>query len=159
VWAILLGAALAAAVVRVARRSKRRGIQSPARTGVPGVEQSKPAAAAPEAPAPAVATTAATDASRREAWLRTHVVGIAEDTFPDDLGLDWVVQGFEHRGPLTLVEVEPRPATVGYPRFRFAVSFAGSEPRCLATYAAKNGRFELLCSLPGRGETLPRVLV
>lgn len=93
----------------------------------------------------------------REAAIRERIVAMAEDTFPDNVGQEWPILGFEHRGHLTFVEVEPKPATVGYPRFKFVVP-AGGEPRAVATYCLEGGRYVLLCTEHGLKEDLPKVL-
>ena len=121
----------------------------------------------PRPPAPALAAA-------REAWLRREMQHLGAEWFPDDRQCDWLVHGFEHRGALTLVEVEPRPPTVGYPRFKFVASFAAADsdrvspataesgrcedPDILAVYCLQNGRYSLLGTAPGAKERLPAVL-
>jgi hypothetical protein len=65
--------------------------------------------------------------------------------------LEWALHQFEHGGPYTIVEVEPRPATVGYPRFRFAIEFgpARTMMTSLGVYCLERGEYTLLASTPG----------
>lgn len=85
----------------------------------------------------------------RDAYLRENVVSIAEDTFPDDVGLSWRILAIEHRGVWSAVTTEPS-GEVGYPGFVFLVSFADeSMPRPIATYARMGPGYELLCTSQG----------
>ncbi len=86
-----------------------------------------------------------TDTADREIWLRANIVRLAEECFPDDAGLAWPVLGVEHRGELAYVEVEPKPATVGYPRFKFVVSFQDpAKPGVKGCYCLDRGKWKLL---------------
>jgi hypothetical protein len=97
--------------------------------------------------------------SEVEDYVRAHVVEIAEDQFPDNVGLQWTVLGFQHREDLGLVfvEVEPRPDEVGYPRFQFALqaSHAGP-PKRVATYCLDAGHYTLLSTSPGAPRNVPK---
>lgn len=85
----------------------------------------------------------------RDAYLREKIVSIAEDTFPDDVGVDWAVISIEHRGEWSAVTVKP-DRDVGYPGFVFLVSFADeSAPSAVATYAKMGSGYELLCTSRG----------
>lgn len=85
----------------------------------------------------------------RETYLRENVVSIAEDTFPDDVGLAWAIHAIEHRGEWSAVTAEPS-GNVGYPEFVFLVSFADdAAPRPIATYAKTDDGFSLLCTAQG----------
>jgi hypothetical protein len=151
-WPLLIGVALAVAVVRVARRiarSKSSGGSPAAATGSSPERAVQPLGGEP---------ASSTHVSHRETDLATRIVQLAESVFPEDAGLKWAIQGFDHRERLTLVEVEPQGGWVGYPRFKFAVSFEGIEPNVIATYCFERGRFVLLSSIRGPGEALPRVL-
>ena len=100
-----------------------------------------------------------TQENPREAYLRSNIVTLAEGEFPDDTGLEWLVHGFDHQGDLSFVEVEPKPATVGYPRFKLAVSFQDENaPTVIANYALIDGEFKLFGSMPGFEDTLPASL-
>jgi len=90
-------------------------------------------------------TTFISEESKREAFLRDNIVRLAEAEFPDDKGIQWNILSFEHKAHLTHVEVEPTPATVGYPRFKFVVSFKNPEmPRIIGIYCFENGQYGLL---------------
>lgn len=99
--------------------------------------------------------------SEVEDYVRAHVVEIAEDQFPDNVGLQWTVLGFQHREDLGLVfvEVEPSPDEVGYPRFQFALqaSHAGP-PKRVATYCLDAGHYTLLSTSPGAPRSVPKQL-
>ena len=84
----------------------------------------------------------------RDAYLRAHITTIAEDTFPDDTGLDWKILAIEAHGESSAVTVEPS-GNVGYPRFVFLVNFAGPNPECIATYALAGAGYTLLCTPAG----------
>ncbi|MDO8142497.1 MAG: hypothetical protein Q6358_13435, partial [Candidatus Brocadiales bacterium] len=69
---------------------------------------------------------------------------LAEAAFPDNKGIQWNIISLEHKAHLSHVEVEPTPATVGYPRFKFVVSFKNPEmPRIIGTYCFKDGQYSL----------------
>lgn len=90
-------------------------------------------------------TNVASEQAKREAFLKDNIVRLAEAEFPDNKGIQWNILSFEHKGHLTNVEVEPTPATAGYPRFKFAVSFKNPEtPRVIGTYCFKDGQYSLL---------------
>jgi len=83
--------------------------------------------------------------AKREAFLKDNIVRLAEAEFPDNKGLQWNILSFEHKAHLTYVEVEPTPATVGYSRLKFAVTFKNPEtPRVIGTYGFKDGQYSLL---------------
>ena len=64
--------------------------------------------------------------------------------------------GFVHDGERTLVEVEPTPDDVGYPRFKLLLGFdTAGRPHCLATYCAIGDRYRLLCSNPAWDRRAP----
>ena len=91
------------------------------------------------------ATNEVSEPTKREAFLKDNIVRLAETEFPDNKGIQWNILSFEHKAHLTHVEVEPTPATVGYPRFKFAVSFKNPEtPRVIGTYCFKDGQYSLL---------------
>lgn len=74
---------------------------------------------------------------------------MAEDTFPDNTGLEWIIHRSQHADDFTLVEVEPKPAEVGYPRFKFFVSFLHPQkPEHWGTYIPVKSHWELLCYDP-----------
>src|SRR3990172_2931885 len=82
--------------------------------------------------------------SKRESYLRDNIVRLAEAEFPDDKGSQWNIISLEHKAHLTYVVVEPNPANLDYPRFKFTVSFKNPEmPRVIGTYCFKDGQFSL----------------
>ena len=89
-------------------------------------------------------TTFISEEARRESVLKNTIVRLTEAAFPDNKGIQWNILGFEHKAHLTYVEAEPNPSTVGYPRFKFAVSFKNPEmPRIIGTYCFKDGQYSL----------------
>ena len=104
-------------------------------------------------PEPAVPSTA------EETWVREHIVELAESQFPDNRGLDWIIHGLSHRGDLILVEVEPVPDEVGYPRFQLAVAGGrDGEAEVVGVYCLEGGELTLLSSSRGWRKKLPRRL-
>jgi hypothetical protein len=96
--------------------------------------------------------------SEAEAWVRGHITEIAETQFPENLGLEWRIHGIRHRDGLLFAEVEPDSADVGYSRFQFAFSYAGSPTtRHIATYCLESGQYTLL-STSRDAPKMPRVL-
>src|SRR3989304_5426507 len=82
--------------------------------------------------------------SKRESYLRDNIVRLAEAEFPDDKGIQWNIISLEHKAHLTYVVVEPNPANLDYPRFKFAVSFKNPEmPRVIGIYCFKDGQYSL----------------
>ena len=123
----------------------------------PPAEQASAPQATEEAAEPA--TPEEGQNPEREGYLRENIVAMAEEQFPDDTGLEWEVHGFDHQEHLTFVEVEPQPSTVGYPRFRFAVSFADeAAPKVVATYALIEERFALFSTDPDLEDELLKEL-
>lgn len=91
------------------------------------------------------ATSKSSEPAEREAFLKDNIVSLAEAEFPSNKGLQWKILGFEHKAHLTYVEVEPTPASVGYPRLKFAITFKNPEtPRVIGTYGFKDGQYSLL---------------
>ena len=89
-------------------------------------------------------TTFISEEARRESVLKNTIVRLTEAAFPDNKGIQWNILSFEHKAHLTYVEAEPNPSTVGYPRFKFAVSFKNPEmPRIIGTYCFKDGQYSL----------------
>ena len=83
-------------------------------------------------------TTFISEEARRESFLKDTIVQLAEAEFPDNKGIQWNIISLEHKAHLTYVVVEPNPANLDYPRFKFAVSFENSEmPRVIGTYCFK----------------------
>lgn len=96
-----------------------------------------------------------------EAYVRDHLVEIAEAQFPDNTRLQWTMLGFKHREDLELVfvEVEPHPDEVGYLRFQFAfVTSHEKPPKKVATYCLEGGRYTLLSTSRGAPKNLPKQL-
>ncbi|MBW2713910.1 MAG: hypothetical protein JRC77_09185 [Deltaproteobacteria bacterium] len=83
------------------------------------------------------------------------MVEIADENFPDDLGLEWEIRGFTHKGALSFAEVEPSGDT-GYERYQFVFSTAEEgDPIFIAEYAFEDGAYYLLATDPGCPENLP----
>ncbi len=94
------------------------------------------------------ATSEVGEHAKREAFLKDNIVRLAERVFPDNKGIQWNILNFEHKAHLSYIEAEPTPATVGYPRFKFAVSFKNPEtPRVIGTYCFKDGQYSLLSTM------------
>ena len=82
--------------------------------------------------------------SKRESFLRDNIVRLAETEFSDNKGIQWNILSFEHKAHLTYVEAEPTSANLGYPRFKFVVSFKNPEiPRVIGIYCFKDGQYSL----------------
>ncbi len=82
--------------------------------------------------------------ARRELFLKDNILRLAETEFPNNKGIQWNILGFEHKAHLTHVEVEPVPANLDYPRFKFVVSFKNPEmPRVIGMFCCKNGQYIL----------------
>jgi len=95
----------------------------------------------------------------REKYLRENIISIAEEHFPDDTGLEWIIHAFTHKEHLTIVEVEPKPDTVGYTHFKFVVSFKDANaPMVVATYCLEDGHYTLLSTIENLTEDLPKAL-
>ena len=60
---------------------------------------------------------------KREAYIRENISGIAESAFPDNTGNSWIIHEVLIQDDNLIVEVEPKPDDVGYPRFRFTIVF------------------------------------
>jgi len=82
--------------------------------------------------------------AKREAFLKDNIVRLAEAEFPDNKGIQWNIISLEHKAHLTYVVVEPNPANLDYPRFKFTVSFKNPEmPRVIGIYCFKDGQYGL----------------
>ena len=107
-------------------------------------QTSETSEAKPDITPPKQETTLLSEPAKRESFLRDNIVRLAEAAFPDNKGIQWNILSFEHKAHLTYVEAEPNPSTVGYPRFKFAVSFKNPEmPRVIGTYCFKDGQYSL----------------
>lgn len=92
-------------------------------------------------------TAFVSEEAKRESYLRDNIVRLAEAEFPDNKGIQWNIISIEHKAHLTHVEAEPVPANLGYPRFKFVVSFKNPEmPRIIGTYCFKDGQYSLFCA-------------
>lgn len=90
-------------------------------------------------------TAVISESAKRELFLKDNIVRLAEAEFPDNKGVQWTILSLEHKAHLTYVIVAPNPATLDYPRFKFAVSFKNPEmPRVIGTYCFKDGQYSLL---------------
>ena len=95
----------------------------------------------------------------REDYLRQNIVSLAEEEFPDNIGLEWNIIGFMHKEHLTYVEVVPNSDTVGYAQFQFVVSFENKSPTMvIATYCFEEGKYSLFSTINDMKEELPKVL-
>ena len=82
---------------------------------------------------------------KREAFLKDNIVRLAEAEFPDNKGIQWNIISLEHKAHLTYVVVEPNPATLDYPRFKFSVSFKNPEtPSVIGVFCFKDGQYSLI---------------
>lgn len=114
--------------------------------------------------APVVVQTAHTSAAyfgpaEIEAYVREHATELGRETFPDNAETKWTVHGFTHTDRMVLAEVEPDPADVGYPRFKFGFVGGGPlPPEHVATYCLEDGIYKLLCTSAGAPARLPRRL-
>lgn len=98
--------------------------------------------AACDDPAPPAAPNPHSD---RERAVREKIDGIGAEAFPDDTGITWHVRSFEHHEATSLVEVEPEPSTVGYPKFRFELGFENpQEPKLRRCFCWRDEKWELL---------------
>ncbi|NUO08819.1 MAG: hypothetical protein HUU08_09110 [Candidatus Brocadia sp.] len=104
--------------------------------------------AEPDIAAPKQETTVSSEISeqtKRELFVKENIVRLAEAEFPDTKGIQWNIISFEHKAHLSKVEVEPTPATVGYPRLKFVISFKNPEmPNIIGLFCFKDGQYSLL---------------
>ena len=56
-------------------------------------------------------------------FIRENINNIAEKAFPDNTGNWWVIHNIVEHPHGIEVEVEPKPADVGYSRYRFILEF------------------------------------
>ena len=78
----------------------------------------------------------------REPYLKEAIGRLAEKVFPDNKGIRWNVISFDHKAHLTHTEAEPLQADLGYPRFKFVVSFKTQEnPVIIGTYSFSSGQY------------------
>ncbi len=78
----------------------------------------------------------------REPYLKEAIGRLAEKVFPDNKGLRWNIISFDHKTHLSHTEAEPLQADLGYPRFKFVVSFKTPEnPSIIGTYSLSNGQY------------------
>ncbi len=93
----------------------------------------------------------------REQYVRSHIGELAEEAFPDDVGIEWRVLGFEHKQALGIVEVVPSENSVGYEKFKLSISFEQPDsPSNVAVYAFEAGGYFLLSAIEGYKDELPR---
>lgn len=78
----------------------------------------------------------------REPYLKEAISRLAEKVFPDNKGVRWNILSFDHKAHLTHTEAEPLQADLGYPRFKFVVSFKTPEnPSIIGTYSFSGGQY------------------
>jgi hypothetical protein len=86
---------------------------------------------------------------KRDSFIQTQLQEIGLDSFPDNLDVVWHFKGTRHIGDYSLVEAEPVPSTVGYPRFRFVLRFDDSnQGLVVGCYALMQDVWQLLFSDP-----------
>ena len=82
------------------------------------------------------------DPRTREPYLKEAISRLAEKVFPDNKGAQWNIISFDHKAHLTHTEAEPLQADLGYPRFKFVVSFKTPEnPNIIGTYSFSGGQY------------------
>lgn len=82
------------------------------------------------------------DPRTREPYLKEAIGRLAEKVFPDNKGVQWNIISFDHKAHLTHTEAEPLQADLGYPRFKFVVSFKTPEnPIIIGTYSFSSGQY------------------
>lgn len=85
----------------------------------------------------------------RDGVVRARIDAIGKESFPDNPDVHWEVLGILHRGDYSFVETEPKPSTVGYPKFKFVLWFRSDDPPVVAgCYALERGRWTLLFTAP-----------
>lgn len=90
-------------------------------------------------------TNEISEQTKRELFVKDNIVRLASAEFPDNKGIQWNILSFEHKTHLTYVEAEPTPATLGYPHFKFVISFKNPEvPRIIGIFCFKDGQYSLL---------------
>jgi len=81
--------------------------------------------------------------------VRDILQSVAEEAFPDDVGVQWHVREITQQAGFYCVEAEPVPATVGYPRFRFVLGRTQSgELGDFGCYCLDKGVRRLLYTTP-----------
>lgn len=88
------------------------------------------------------ASTGAGEQTKRELFLKENFARLAETEFPGNTGILWNILSFEHKAKLTYIEAEPTSVNLGYPRFKFVVSFKNPEdPHIMGTFCFKDGQY------------------
>lgn len=88
----------------------------------------------------------------REDYLRANITSIAEEAFPDNVGLKWNIIGIDRMYEIMYPEVAPEPDEVGYSRLKFVVSFADEEaPVEIGCYVLGESGWTLLYGEDPRG--------
>ena len=82
----------------------------------------------------------------QEQYIRENITSIAEEAFPDNIGIEWIIHNILVHPKGIEVEVEPSSDDLGYSRFRFIIEFKNSDKTnithcyCLET----TGKWDLL---------------
>jgi hypothetical protein len=85
----------------------------------------------------------------RDETIRLKIDDLGRKSFPDEPDVDWQVRRIVHADTYSFVEAEPIPATLGYPKFMFVLSFAMAlEPAVVGCYCLDRGLWRLLFSMP-----------
>jgi hypothetical protein len=85
----------------------------------------------------------------RDAFIRARLQDIGLDSFPDNGDVEWELRSIRHTGDFSLVEAEPDPPTVGYPRFRFVLRFdASNQGVVVGCYALIENAWRILFTDP-----------
>lgn len=94
--------------------------------------------------------------NEKEIFIRENIVDLAEESFPDSVGLAWIIHQIQHKDATTYVEIEPDPPEAGYERFVLAITFRDPEdPEVLGIYCWDNEEYQLLASNTELPFTLP----
>jgi hypothetical protein len=81
----------------------------------------------------------------RDTLIQVNIDRWGKESFPDNPDVVWRAGKIVHQGEYSLVESEPMPPTVGYPRFRFILHFPkGADPAVAGCHAWDQGRWMML---------------
>jgi hypothetical protein len=82
----------------------------------------------------------------QEQYIRDNIINIAEKSFPDNIGNEWIIHNIMEHPKGIEVEVEPKPDNVGYTRFRFIIEFKSpTEPNITFCYCLEDtGEWDLM---------------
>ncbi len=119
----------------------------------PATSGSEAGAPTSDAPAPSAAAIADGPCARAAA---DGAPDAARRSFPDNPDVAWAVLAASVEGSRSVVEVEPTPSTVGYPRFQLVFECAVDDPPVLlGAYALDGGAWTLLFTTGDAPSSLP----